>query len=148
MFVREQLRGHITPCLQAGYGTTETGAISFTDPEDTDADRSESVGQPLPGIEIHILGRDGEMARDAQEKGAGIASAEYLPGSRLVRAFNCIPAWSLANSANREPARATMLKDRGATSSQSGPPPWPSFSNSALSGTGARCGMKMPTPRI
>ena len=55
-----------------------------------------------------FLGRDGEMARDAQEKGAGIASAEYLPGSRLVRAFNCIPAWSLANSANREPARIAI----------------------------------------
>lgn len=55
-----------------------------------------------------FLGRDGEMARDAQEKGAGIASAEFLPGARLVRAFNCIPAWSLANRANREPERIAI----------------------------------------
>lgn len=55
-----------------------------------------------------FLGRDGEMARAAQEKGAGIASAEFLPGSLLVRAFNCIPAWSLANSANREPERIAI----------------------------------------
>lgn len=40
-------------------------------------------------------GRDGEMAVSAREKGAAIASAEYLPGVRLVRAFNTIPAASL-----------------------------------------------------
>ncbi len=55
-----------------------------------------------------FLGRDGEMAREAQRKGAGIASAEFLPGARLVRAFNCIPAYSLANRAFREPARIAI----------------------------------------
>jgi len=55
-----------------------------------------------------ILRRDGEMARDALEKGTGIASAGFLPGARLVRAFNCIPAWSLANSAFREPERIAI----------------------------------------
>ena len=55
-----------------------------------------------------FLGRDGEMARAAREKGAGIASAEFLPGTRLVRAFNCIPSWSLANSANRKPERIAI----------------------------------------
>jgi len=52
-----------------------------------------------------FLNRDGEMARDALERGAGIVSAEYLPGARLVRAFNCIPAYSLANRANHQPER-------------------------------------------
>jgi predicted dinucleotide-binding enzyme len=32
--------------------------------------------------------RDGPMADAAVAKGAGIATAEYLPGARLVRAFN------------------------------------------------------------
>jgi hypothetical protein len=35
-------------------------------------------------------GRDGEIANWAREKGAGLASAELLPGARLVRAFNAI----------------------------------------------------------
>lgn len=52
--------------------------------------------------------RDGAMAIPALEKGTGIASAEYLPGARLVRAFNCIPAASLANQPNREPARIAI----------------------------------------
>ena len=34
-----------------------------------------------------IPGRDGEIAGWAREKGAGVASAELLPGARLVRAF-------------------------------------------------------------
>lgn len=34
--------------------------------------------------------RDGEIANWAREKGAGLASAELLPGARIVRAFNAI----------------------------------------------------------
>ncbi len=37
-----------------------------------------------------ILGRDGDIAKWAREKGAGLASAELLPGARIVRAFNAI----------------------------------------------------------
>jgi predicted dinucleotide-binding enzyme len=36
--------------------------------------------------------RDGEIATEAREKGAGIVSARLLPGARIVRAFNAIPA--------------------------------------------------------
>ena len=53
--------------------------------------------------------RDGEaFAAEALGKGSGIASAEFLPGARLVRAFNCIPAASLANEPNRRPARIAI----------------------------------------
>ncbi|HEU4733310.1 MAG TPA: NADPH-dependent F420 reductase [Kofleriaceae bacterium] len=48
-------------------------------------------------------GRDGDMANDARKKGTGVASAEYLPGARLVRAFNAINAGSLADEAHRKP---------------------------------------------
>ena len=34
--------------------------------------------------------RDGPMAAEALEKGTGVASAEFLPGVRLVRAFNAV----------------------------------------------------------
>ena len=47
--------------------------------------------------------RDGAMALEAQRKGAGIATAEFLRGTRVVRAYNCIPAASLANDGNRAP---------------------------------------------
>lgn len=49
--------------------------------------------------------RDGPMARDALEKGTGIASAEYLPGTRLVRAFNAISFIMVRDQAHREGER-------------------------------------------
>jgi len=52
--------------------------------------------------------RDGPMAIEAQQKGAGPASAEFLAGTRLVRAFNCIPAARLRNEANRTPERIAI----------------------------------------
>jgi hypothetical protein len=55
-----------------------------------------------------VEGRDGAMAVDAQRKGAGVATAELLRGTRVVRAFNCIPAASLANDGNRAPERIAI----------------------------------------
>lgn len=52
--------------------------------------------------------RDGAMAAEALRQGSGLASAGFLPGTRLVRAFNCIPAQALANQANRRPARIAI----------------------------------------
>ena len=45
--------------------------------------------------------RDGAMAEEARRKGTGVASAEYLPGVRLVRAFNEISFKSLNSEAHR-----------------------------------------------
>lgn len=51
--------------------------------------------------------RDGEVGKWAQEKGAGLASAELLPGARIVRAFNAIGYARLPEAASRKP-RAGM----------------------------------------
>jgi len=51
--------------------------------------------------------RDGEIANWAREKGAALASAELLPGARLVRAFNAIGAARMG-SAYQEPGRVGM----------------------------------------
>jgi hypothetical protein len=37
-----------------------------------------------------IVGRDGEVGAKARETGAGVASAQYLQGARIVRAFNAV----------------------------------------------------------
>ena len=54
-----------------------------------------------------FVGRDGEIANWAREKGAGLASAELLPGARIVRAFNAIGA-SRMGEAHKEPGRIGM----------------------------------------
>jgi len=51
--------------------------------------------------------RDGEVADWALEKGAGLASAQLLPGAHIVRAFNAIGAASMG-SAYQEPGRIGM----------------------------------------
>ncbi len=52
-------------------------------------------------------GRDGEIATWAREKGAGLASAQLLPGARIVRAFNAIGAARMG-AAHEEPGRVGM----------------------------------------
>ncbi len=47
--------------------------------------------------------RDGDMANAARLKGTGVADPEFLPGTRLVRAFNAIYADNLALEAHRKP---------------------------------------------
>lgn len=56
------------------------------------------TGNPYPS-------RDGEMAVEARAKGTGVASAEYLPGVRLVRAFNSVGDVPLRSQAHRRPPR-------------------------------------------
>jgi predicted dinucleotide-binding enzyme len=47
------------------------------------------------------LDRDGDMAKEALDKGTGVVDPIYLPGTRLVRAFNQVNAKSLASEAHR-----------------------------------------------
>ena len=54
-----------------------------------------------------IPGRDGDIATWAREKGAGLASAELLPGARLVRAFNAVGAGRMG-SMHEQPGRVGM----------------------------------------
>ena len=53
------------------------------------------TGNPYPE-------RDGDMALEARRKGTGVASAEFLPGVKLVRAFNAINYRSLESEAHRK----------------------------------------------
>lgn len=45
--------------------------------------------------------RDGEILNEVREEGIGITSAKYLPGARIVRAFNAISYKVFAAEANR-----------------------------------------------
>jgi 8-hydroxy-5-deazaflavin:NADPH oxidoreductase len=54
-----------------------------------------------------FVGRDGEIGTWARERGAGLASAELLPGARLVRAFNAI-SHARMGTAHEQPGRMGM----------------------------------------
>ena len=55
-----------------------------------------------------IVARDGEIATWARDKGAGVASAELLPGARIVRAFNAVGAARLPEIAQGQGPRPGM----------------------------------------
>ncbi len=48
-----------------------------------------------------VSSRDGPIADEAQQNGIGLTSQKYLPGTRLVRAFNTMSYMILAREANR-----------------------------------------------
>jgi 8-hydroxy-5-deazaflavin:NADPH oxidoreductase len=57
--------------------------------------------------------RDGDMALEARRVGTGVASPRYLPGVRLVRAFNAINSGDLGSKAHRpgEPIAIPLAGD-------------------------------------
>lgn len=59
--------------------------------------------------------RDGEMAVEARKVSTGVADPQFLPGVRLVRAFNAINSGDLASEAHRagEPIAIPLAGDDG-----------------------------------
>jgi hypothetical protein len=70
--------------------------------------RAELAGKIIIDTSNPVERRDGTMALAAQKKGAGVATAQYLHDPRVVRAFNCIPAASLASDGDRRPERLAI----------------------------------------
>ena len=55
-----------------------------------------------------VLARDGEIAKEARKIGIGATSAKYLPGARIVRAFNTLNYRIVAENANRPGERMAI----------------------------------------
>ncbi len=77
---------HATPQVGRDYAAELAGKVVL------------DTGNPYPS-------RDGEMAVRDRARGTGVASKEYLPGTKLVRAFNAINSGPLANESFRKPER-------------------------------------------
>ncbi len=52
-----------------------------------------------------VLARDGEIGKEAREKGVGLTTQRLLPGARVVRAFNTLGVNRLRTNANRPQGR-------------------------------------------
>lgn len=98
-----------TPREAAAFGEVILVSVPYAAMPQIGSDyAAELAGKVVLDTGNPIERRDGPMAAAALEKGTGIASAEFLHGTRLVRAFNCIPAASLANDADRSPERIAI----------------------------------------
>lgn len=82
-----------TPQEAAAFGEV----LVFAVPYGAQPELGQTLGRSLTGKVVIDASnpfpqRDGAIATEAREKGAGIVSARLLPGARIVRAFNAIPA--------------------------------------------------------
>src|SRR5512141_13958 len=91
-----------TPREAAAFGTVLLVAVPYTALPGLGRDLGDLIkGKIVIDTSNPIVARDGDIAVAAREKGAGIASAEFLPGARIVRAFNAIGAARMAEARNK-----------------------------------------------
>ena len=55
-----------------------------------------------------VARRDGDITNEVNEEGIGVTSAKYLPGARIVRAFNTMSYKFFASEANRAGERMAI----------------------------------------
>ena len=97
------------PCEAAAYGEIVLVSVPYHPVPQVGRDFADELagkvvletGNPYPS-------RDGEMAVKARARGTGVSSAEFLPGVRLVRAFNTLPYYDLRSEAHRSGERVAI----------------------------------------
>ncbi len=98
-----------TPREAAAFGSVVLVSVPYGAMPQLGADfAAELAGKVIIDTSNPNERRDGAEALEWQRKGAGMATAELLKNNRVVRAFNCIPAASLAGQANRQPDRIAI----------------------------------------
>ena len=91
-----------TPAEAAAFGDVLLISVPYSALPQIGRDYASSIkGKVVLDTSNPIAGRDGDIAVPAREKGTGVASAEYLPGARLVRAFNSVGYAYLRSEAHR-----------------------------------------------
>jgi predicted dinucleotide-binding enzyme len=90
-----------TPREAAAFGTVLLISVPYKALPSVGKDLGELIkGKIIIDTSNPIVARDGDMAVAAREKGAGLSSMEFLPGARIVRAFNAIGAARMAQAAS------------------------------------------------
>jgi predicted dinucleotide-binding enzyme len=98
-----------TPREAAAFGDVVLVAVPYTALPQLGKDLADVIkGKVVIDTSNPIVARDGDIATWAREKGAGVASAELLPGARIVRAFNAVGAARLPAIAQNQGERIGM----------------------------------------
>ena len=97
-----------TPREAAAFGDVLLVAVPYGALPDVGKDLADLIeGKVVIDACNPFPNRDGAIADWAREKGAGLASAELLPGARIVRAFNAVGAARMA-AVHEEPGKVGM----------------------------------------
>ncbi|HTV80629.1 MAG TPA: NAD(P)-binding domain-containing protein [Steroidobacteraceae bacterium] len=93
-----------TPREAAAFGAVILISVPYRAMPQIGTDlHAELAGKVILDTSNPVESRDGAMATDARKLGAGPATAELLQSKRVVRAFNCIGAASLASDGFHKP---------------------------------------------
>ena len=91
-----------TPREAAAFGTVLLVSVPYKALPGVGRDLADLIkGKIIIDTSNPIVARDGDMAVAAREKGAGSASMEFLPGARIVRAFNAIGAARMGDASGK-----------------------------------------------
>ncbi len=112
----QDLVARLGPLAQAG---TVDQAIAFGDvvfiavPYGALPQIGRDYGKSLAGkivldADNAVASRDGAIADEVERNGIGVTSQKYLPGARLVRAFNTLNYMIFEREANRPPPRLAV----------------------------------------
>ena len=97
-----------TPREAAAFGDVVVVSVPYRSLPEVGRDLAELLrGKVVIDTCNPFVERDGEIAAWAREKGAGLASAELLPGARLVRAFNAV-GYARMGAIHEQPGRIGM----------------------------------------
>jgi predicted dinucleotide-binding enzyme len=98
-----------TPKEAAAFGSVVLVSVPYGAMPQLGQDlRAELAGKVIIDTSNPVERRDGAQAVEWLKLGAGVATAQLLHNPRVVRAFNCIPAATLANDGNRKPERLAI----------------------------------------
>ncbi len=98
-----------TPRQAAAFGSVVLVSIPYGAMPQIGTDlRAELAGKVILDTSNPSVRRDGAQAAQWLKQGAGVATAELLHSTRVVRAFNCIGAASLASDGFRQPNRLAI----------------------------------------
>lgn len=88
-----RVRRELVPDARIAYGMTETGStVAITRADDPAGKRLDTVGRPLPGVEVQVLDLDGtllpeESVGELALRGAGVMKGYYRQPSETANAF-------------------------------------------------------------
>jgi len=98
-----------TPRDAAAFGQVIFLAVPYSAMPEIGRDyANEMKGKVVVNASNPIPRRDGPVAEEAQKKGAGLADAELLPGTRVARAFNFPGAATFKSEAHRQGERIAV----------------------------------------
>jgi predicted dinucleotide-binding enzyme len=97
-----------TPREAAAFGEVLLVSVPYGAMPDVGKDLGDLLkGKVVIDTSNPFPGRDGDIAKWAREKGAGLATAELLKGARIVRAFNAV-GYSRMAQAHEQPGKIGM----------------------------------------